>query len=294
MNKKTIITTVIIVIVIVLIVIGNLLKSNKQKDGKYQFIWFLVARDALNVEVNNMAESLHGCIHDYTLTTEDLKKFEKADLFIQNGKGLESFSNKIIELYPKVKIIDSAENIKKIIEEDDETNSHIWLSIENYISQVNTIAEVLKKVDAKNSELYESNRKKYIDQINTIKGKYNSLNFDGYKAVCLNESLVYLLDEIKMDITSIETDHEQSTLSAEQLKEIIKKMKEENIKTIFIDKGDDRKIANTLQVETGANICEINSGMNGDNKLDAYISIMNENYEVFTNRLPDKDTSPSS
>ena len=32
-----------------------------------------------------MAEVNGGCLHDYTLSTNDVKKFENADVFIENG-----------------------------------------------------------------------------------------------------------------------------------------------------------------------------------------------------------------
>jgi len=44
-----------------------------------------------NVDVVNLTEYKTGCLHDYQLTTSDMKKLENADIFIMNGGGMESF-----------------------------------------------------------------------------------------------------------------------------------------------------------------------------------------------------------
>ena len=145
MKKRNIlITFFIVVILVILIVLANLLKKEENKNNKFEILTSFypiyvmtlnITDGAENVEISNMAQHLTGCIHDYTLNTADLRKFENADVFIQNGKGLESFTDKIIELYPDVEIIDSAENVDNIIQDDEEANAHIWLSIDNYINQ---------------------------------------------------------------------------------------------------------------------------------------------------------------
>ena len=287
--KKKIIIAVIIVIIVGLIIVGNIIKDENEKSYKLNILTSFypiyimtsnITDGAQNVKVSNMAEKIQGCIHDYTLSTEDLKKFETSDVFIQCGNGLENFSDKIKELYKDIIIIDSAKNVTNLIEDEEEVNAHIWLSLDNYVLQVNAITEELKKLDLNNSSVYENNRQRYIGELNSLKEKFETLNFINYKSICLNEALVYLLDEVGMDVTSIETDHDQSALSAEQLKEIINKMNSENIKAIFIDKDDDAKIAETIKLETNANIYVLNSGMNGNNDLNSYIEIMNDNYKV--------------
>ena len=240
---------------------------------------------AKDVEVLNMAEKLTGCIHEYSLTTADLKKFEDADIFIQNGAGLENFTQKILDSYKSVKVISAAEDVKNFIfEEEDgeeESNSHIWLSIENYISETNKIADKLCELDSKNAEVYKENREKYVAKLNDLKSKFDTLkNVKGMKAVCVDEALPYLLKEVGIEAEMVETDHEHSTVSAEEMKELIDKMKSENIKSIFIQNTSESKMAQSLSDETGAKIYKINAAMNGEVNLNEYIDVMNSNYEL--------------
>lgn len=291
MRTRKIIATLIIVIAIVsLIIYASFNRDKKIRKSKtviltsFYPIYIMtlnLTEGAENVEVSNMAEKLTGCIHDYTLTTTDLRKFEDADIFVQNGGGLESFTDKIINSYKNVKIISAAENVTKFIYSDDgETNSHIWLSIENYKNEVQAIANELSKMDPQNSNIYLKNCNLYLQKLDELQKKFKQLNLQNKKAICLNESLEYLLKENNIDETLVETDHEQASISAKMVKDIILKMNEENIDTIFIDKGDSDKLALVLQNETDAKIYVLDSGMNGKKDINSYINIMTKNYEV--------------
>lgn len=237
------------------------------------------------VNVSNMSENLKGCIHDYTLSTDDLKKVEKADVFIETGENLEPFSNKIKSLYPNVKIIDSGKNVSNLISEEEnenknEVNPHIWMNTKNYCEQVTEIAKQLGEIDINNKEKYMENAENYNKKLDEISNKFSGLNLSGVRAVSLDEQLEYLLKQNGMDVISIETDHENSALSADVVSKTINEMKENNVKAIFIDKDSDDKNAKMLANETGARIYRLNSAMNGDNSYDSYIKDMNQNYEI--------------
>lgn len=290
-SKKAISILILIVMVVILLVYGAI-NSNKtkQSDGKIRILTSFypiyimtlnITNGVNNVEVSNMADKLNGCIHDYTLTTTDLKKFETANIFIENGAGLESFTDKIVNSYKDLKVIYAAQNVTNFIYSDDnESNSHIWLSIENYKNEVQTIASKLSEIDEANSGLYNANANQYIEKLNELQSKFKQLDLSNKKAICLDESLEYLLKENNIDETLIETDHDQASISAELIKETISKMNSEEIKAIFIDKNDSDKLAKALQNETSAKIYVLNSGMNGEKNLNSYIDLMNQNYEI--------------
>ena len=290
MKKRNIIIAIVIfIILIIMIVIGNLNRKDNKESDKLKIVTSFypiyimtinLTNGIENVEVSNMAENYVGCIHDYTLTTTDLKKFENADIFIENGYGMEQFSQKIIDSYPDVKIIDSSTKITDFVQEGDEVNPHFWTSIDNYILQVEKISEGLQELDPLNSENYKKNESIYEEKLKELKDKYNEINFSGKSVVSLNESFSYLFKFIGVNETLIETDHEQSALSAETVKEVIEEVKNTGINAIVIAQNDDDQNANLIAEETGAKVFKLNDAMNGDNSLDSYINVMNENLEI--------------
>ena len=271
MNKyvKYTIIAVIILIIIVVLVILNINKKNKDNvnDVKTKIVtsfypMYIIAENLLedtnNTELINMADVNVGCLHDYTLTTEDMKKVENADIFIINGLGMENFLDKVINSNKDMYIIDSSTNIQNLIKDENEINPHIWTSIDNYILQVKNISKELQNKDTLNAQTYKENEKKYIEKLENLRGEYleGLKELEGQKAIILNEAFEYMAQELKIDTTTIKTDHEESTLSADTLKNIIDKVKEENIKIIIIDKNDNKSNAETIANETGAKIYE--------------------------------------
>ena len=295
MNKyvKYGITIAVIILIIVLLVILNINKNNntQKEDGVTKIVtsfypMYIIAENitdgAQNVELVNMADVNVGCLHDYTLTTEDMKKIEKADIFIINGLGMENFIEKAMESNNEMAVIDSSTKITDVIKNEEEINAHIWTNIDNYILQVENISEQLISLNAQNAEIYKTNTDTYIEKLNEVKEKYleNLKGLNGKKAISLNEAFEYLGKELGIDMTTIETDHEESTMSAEMLKNIIDKIKQENIEMIIIDKNDNELNAKAIADETGAKIYKLNSGLKGNLDKDAYINQVNENMQI--------------
>ena len=292
MNKyiKYTVIAVIILVIIVTLVILNINKKNKDKenDEKIKIVtsfypMYIIAENLLegtnNTELVNMADVNVGCLHDYTLTTEDMKKVENADIFIVNGLEMENFLDKVINLNSNMHIIDSSTNIQNLIKDEDEINPHIWTSIDNYILQVKNISSELQNKDNLNEQIYKENEEKYVEKLENLKEEYleASKELEGQKAIILNEAFEYFAQELNLEATTIKTDHEESTVSAEKLKNTIEKVKEENIDIIIIDKNDNKSNAETIANETGAEIYELNSGLIGSLEKDAYIKAMEEN-----------------
>lgn len=223
-----------------------------------------------------------GCVHNYTLTTSDLKKIEKADVFIKNGLEIENFMDKIVSSFSNLNVVNSSEKLDNIIKDDDEINGHTWTSINNNIKQVENIKNKLKEVNPENSEVYEKNANTYIEKLKTLKQKYETelIDLKGKKVVSLNESFSYLQRDLGLDSIEVQLDHEESTMSAEMLKNIIEDMKKEDIKIIIIDKNDNEKNAQNLANETGAKIYKLDSCLTGNMDKDAYLNAMNENLNI--------------
>ena len=290
MKKRNIIIIIAIIIILVtVIVIGNLNRINDKKNDNLKIVTSFypiyimtlnITNGAENVEVSNMAENYVGCIHDYTLTTTDLKKFENADIFVENGYDMEQFSQKIIDSYPDVKMIDSSTKITDFVQDGEEVNPHFWTSIDNYILQVEAITEGLKELDSSNRDLFEQNKNTYVQKLQELKSSYEEFNFEENSVVSLNESFSYLFKFIGVNETLIETDHEQSSLSAETVREVIEEVKETGIQAIVIGQNDDDQNAKLIASETGTKVYRLNDAMSGDGSLDSYINTMKENLEI--------------
>lgn len=290
--KKYLIILPVICILIALILTGCTAQKEGEEKTKivtsfYPMYVMLenITKGVEDVTLENMTQTTVGCLHNYTLQTSDLRKIEKADIFIENGLGLENFIDKITKDYPKLKIIDASKaDIKTIIDEEGE-NGHIWNSIVNYKKQIRYIQGELSKYDEKNRLMYKENADKYIEKIDKI---------DTYKAeneetvISCNEALAYILNDANLETIEVYTDHDQSSLSSGKISEVIDEAKEKNVKAIFVEKNDNIKNAQIIANETGAKIIRLDAGLTGNFAEDSYINSMTENYkkikEIFENK----------
>ena len=70
-----------------------------------------VIGDVEGVTLENLSEPQTGCLHDYQLTAADMKLLSKADVFIVNGGGIESFLSDVADSYPTLKIMQACDGI---------------------------------------------------------------------------------------------------------------------------------------------------------------------------------------
>ena len=90
-----------------------------------------VIGDTDGVHLQNLSEPQTGCLHDFQLTPEDMKLLSKADVFIINGGGIESFMKDVAKSYPDLTIIEASEGID-LLEDEGEENAHAWMSVATY------------------------------------------------------------------------------------------------------------------------------------------------------------------
>lgn len=219
-----------------------------------------------------------GCLHDYTLKTSDLKKVEDADVIIMNGLGIESFTDKILQTNENVQVIEASQNL---ILEDEMANAHVWMNIDYYISQVETVAEALKQYNPENADLYEKNKQEYKIKLQELKNEMIEKTRNKQESVIsFSESLAYLESTMNLNILTIETDHEHSSLSAEKLKEVIDYAKAQNIKKIMVDEFASTQNAENLANEIDGRVYVLHSGLSGKEKKEAYEEMMRENLKI--------------
>ena len=282
---RKVIFTSIIMIFLLLVLTGC--GSQKEENSSFSVVtsfypMYIIAInlcDGIDVNVENMTDTAVGCLHDYTLQTKDLRKVENADMFIINGLGVENFIDKITENRENLYISDTSKADLYLIQDEDETNGHVWNNTENYIKQIEIVKEDLVKNNPENKDKYEKNAEEYTNKIKELENN-RFISQERKFVVSCNEALAYILDEANLEVIPVYTDHEESTLSGNMLSDIINEVKNKNINAIFIDKNDDRTNAELIAKETNAQIYVLDSGLSGELDKNAYIDTMNKNYDV--------------
>ena len=219
----------------------------------YVFLTANIAKDIDGVSVVNMTEPQTGCLHDYQLSPSDIKILERADIFVINGAGMESFLDKVMSQLPDLKIIIEASKGIELLEnhehenerdeqhaQDDHghqdhdghfhssVNPHVWVSISGAIDEVKNIADSLIEIDPSNKDAYRKNSQEYIQRLENLKDEmhYELKDIKTRDIVTFHEAFPYFAREFDLNIVAVVKADPDSEASAGELAKTIKAIEE--------------------------------------------------------------------
>ncbi|SEH30969.1 zinc transport system substrate-binding protein [Selenomonas sp. KH1T6] len=270
------------------------------KDGEFVIVtsFYPMYIDVLNItdgvegiKVVNMTKPQTGCLHDYQLTTEDLKTLESADAFVVNGGGMESFLDKVASQQKNLKIIDASKSDKiNFLKDGDEENPHVWLSVTYAIEQVKAITSQLCEADPAHEKQYRDNAMSYVEKLMNLREEmHGELDTLPHKdIVTFHEAFPYLAKEFRLNIVSVVEREPGTEPSPKELEELIAQVKALPVKVLFAEPQYSPVAAETIARETGAKLYQLDPVVTGEAKpeaKDAYLNTMRENMKVLKEAL---------
>ena len=239
------------------------------------------------IQVDNMAGQQAGCLHDYQLQSKDMKNIEQADLFIMNGAGMENFMNKVTAQLPNLHIVDSSTGITLLRDDDGIANPHIWVSITNYIQQVDNIEKGLASADPKNAPAYQKNAQDYIAKLSSLRGKMHEELSDIKQKdiITFHEAFPYFAEEFGLHIAKVVNREPDSQPSARELAETIRLVRATGVKAVFAEPQYPKSAADIVAHESGASMYTLDPSVTGSNDKNAYLDAMEKNLAVLKRAL---------
>lgn len=259
-----------------------------------------IVSDMDSIELINLAENQTGCLHDYQLTTQDMKKLENADIFIINGGGIEDFATDILENYPDITVIDSSTGIEFLLSEEEheeeeheeehdhgESNPHIWLDPTNYVKQIDNIKNGLVEYDKGNEKKYTENALTYQEKIKNLENKLDKeLGKPIQKDIVIfHDSFAYLAKRLGLNVVHTVNIEADTTLSAGEIAEVVEEIKENKVKVLFSEEQYSNDIPLNISKETDSNVYVIDSLVINDGDKDSYIEGMEKNIAILKKAL---------
>ncbi len=196
--------------------------------------------------------------HDYDPSTQDIAQIEDGNMLVLNG-GVEAWGDKIKDNLKgtKVKIVIAGEGLlNKELEEEGEKmqDPHIWLNPQLAKKEAEKITQGYIALDPANTTYYKANESKLFAKLDELDSKYRQ----GLSS-CLTKDIItshaafaYLAEQYglrQVPISGISPDEEPS---AQQLAEVAKFAKQNNVKYIFFESLVSPKLSETIAYEVGA------------------------------------------
>lgn len=243
-----------------------------------------VARGVPDVTVTNLTAPQTGCLHDYSLTAEDMKKLAGADVFIANGGGMESFLSKAVETNKRLAVVTASAGIP-LIREGAEINPHVWLRIASAREEVAGIARSLAALDPGNAGAYRRNAREYDDKLAELQ-QYAGDKLKELKSrdiVTFHEAFPYFAQEQKLNIVRTIQREPGTEPTPKELEETITLVKALPVKVLCIEPQYPAGAAETIARETGATIVVLDpcvTGEAGPEAENSYLETMKKNIDT--------------
>lgn len=245
--------------------------------------------------------------HEWEPSAQQLVLLEKAQMLVYNGAGLEGWIEQVIgginnpklvrvETTQGLALLESQESYDHGHDHDHDHGAtknekghpidpHVWLSPAKAIEQVRRIQTELTKQAPQYATTYQSNADAYVAQLTALDQKFQEQlkPYAGRTFVTQHASFSYLADAYGLKQLPIAGLSPEQEPSAAQMAKIVKEIKKNKVKTVYLETAVSSKIAETIAKETGATTAvlhpleartkaEIEAG-------DTYVSLMERNLQ---------------
>lgn len=240
-----------------------------------------------DITVTPVITSATSCIHDYTLTVENMKAIDRADVLIINGAGLEQNMQDAIDESNAV-IIDSSVGIDLLAssEDPDEPDPHIWMDPNRAIQMCSNICDRMCQQDPSHADQYRENLSVCTEKLQDCDkyGKDKLENLSCRYMINFHDGFSYFADAYDLTILDAMEVEAGSEPSAKDIVRIAQEIEEYQIPAVFIEENGSDATAQILAGETGCQIKALSLIMSSENKeetgIDGYISKMENNFDT--------------
>lgn len=240
------------------------------------------------VTVEQMVTEPVSCLHDYTLTTEQMKKIERADLIVMNGCGLEDFMADALKSVPEENILAPGINEGDVLlTEEGEPDPHYWLFPGIFASgTLSGLYEALAEKYPEQKAILMANRDETQDDLTQLNREIVAIRSSGElsctEMITFHDGFSYFANAANLTIAAAIEEEEGAEPSAAELQEICELIEKDNIPAIFVEKNGSTNAAQIIARETGVKIYTLTTIMDGETD---YFTAMRENVQTVKEAL---------
>jgi zinc transport system substrate-binding protein len=214
--------------------------------------------------------------HSFELKAQDLVGLSAAQVFIYNGLGMESWAEEAINAADNKNLIvvEASKGAELILiseeerhheeEESDEEHQHehgpydphLWLSLKGAETEAKNIRDAFIKADPDNKAYYESNCESFTIKLNDLYTEYSEKfsKLDKKLFVTGHAAFAYLCRDFGLSQNSVEDVFAEGEPSAQQLADLVRICRENNVTTIFAEEMASPEVSEALAKEVGAKV----------------------------------------
>ncbi|WP_047153105.1 metal ABC transporter substrate-binding protein [Aneurinibacillus tyrosinisolvens] len=245
--------------------------------------------------------------HDFEPSPKDMAQLSKANLFIYNGAGYETWIEKAIQNLDtaKTKPIDASQGVRLLTLEQEMADEHstdhhehgqmhdphIWLDPVRAKQQAETIQKALSEVDPAHKADYEANYSKLAAQLDSLDQDFKTTLAGAQKKefVTSHRAFAYLAEHYGLKQIAVSGLSPSEEPSQQDLTNLVDTVKKHHIKYVAFEELVQSKVAQAVQREAGAEAILLNPVENVTKEQLAsgktYVDLMKANLETLKKML---------
>jgi ABC-type Zn uptake system ZnuABC Zn-binding protein ZnuA len=201
--------------------------------------------------------------HSYQPVPQDTKKVNESKVLIINGADYErSLASLLANAGDKKTLIEASTGLRLRTDpgHDQEVDPHLWLDPNNVIVYVDNIREGLTHFNPDGADVYQANARAYITQLQEldawINGQVAQIPPQRRVLVTNHDSVEYFAERYGFKVvgTVIDSFSSDASPSAQQMADLIDRIKLFEVPAIFLDAADNPTLAQQIATETGVKV----------------------------------------
>jgi zinc/manganese transport system substrate-binding protein len=197
--------------------------------------------------------------HVFEPSPDQVRLLAQARLFVVNGLGLEGWVTRLIQSAQyRGPLVVATEGIEPIATIDGSTDPHAWQDPRNGINYAKNIMRALAGIDPENAEAYQRRLRRYEAQLEAldqhVREGLGEIPPDKRRVITTHYAFAYYGKAYGVTFTAPEGLNTESEPSAKTVSELIRQIRREGIKALFLENIADPRLMEMIARETGATL----------------------------------------
>ena len=204
--------------------------------------------------------------HSFEPKPADAKAILKARLFVINGLNFEPWAEKLAKsaAYQGAMVV-ASRGVKPLQREEagdshdhHEADPHAWQNPNNVVLYVQNIAAGLSKVDPAGTTTYQANAARYARTLKDFdaqaKAQFDALPLAKRRVITSHDAFGYFAAHYQIKFLAPEGINADAEPSAKHVAELIRQMKREKIRAVFVENMSNPKLMAQLSKDAGVSV----------------------------------------
>lgn len=201
-----------------------------------------------------------GDPHSFEPSPKDSKAINASDVVFVSGLGLEGWIDRLVTASGyKGHVVTASEGVNsRKMEEDGKqiTDPHAWNSMANGVIYATNVMNALIKADPEDADYFRQRGTAYIEQLQKLdawaKTEFTGIPQSKRKVLTSHDAFGYFGQEYHVSFMAPVGFSTEAEASASGVASLIKQIKEEKVKTYFIENQTDPRLVKQIAAASGA------------------------------------------